>query len=125
MINNCGKIFYNLNTEYKRIKFFEEHSLLLKPVEINIGISQHQKSMKDGEKKLLLKNQMSYYISLEQTFRMFLELPNCFETIVKYQNLLLKNFKKGESYQNLVHGSFFQNIPTANPSDVVSVINIK
>lgn len=111
MLNLLEYPFESLNTEYKRVQYFEKCEKLIKPVEYNLGVLQEQKRNKNGEVILNLKNSFSYYIPMNKILKSFLEIPEVFRTIIDYQEKFLcdQNYGKNGLMSNIIHGSLWKN----------------
>ncbi|XP_031341072.1 diuretic hormone receptor-like [Photinus pyralis] len=107
--------FSALDSEYKRLKYFENSNYIVKPVEHKLGVVSEPKRV-DSETHLILKNRMTYRIPLSKTLKLFLELPDVYKAIRCYQTTLLEMYTPGGVMSNLVHGSIYQNIVKQSPN---------
>lgn len=111
MLDIIENSFTTINTEYKRIQFFTKTDYFIKPVQNIIGVSCDNEK-KNGETILRLKDNISYYIPIGLSLKQFLELPDVFNTIINYQDQLLKNYNYdgSEPLYNIVNGSLWEKV---------------
>lgn len=119
MINMLENLFDPLNTDYKRIKYFNDSNMLIKPIEQILGVTYQQKK-ENNEKIMALKNNYSYFVPMRQSLKTFLEIPKVFKTILNYQQKLLDTFNEKKSCMaHLVHGSLWRKLRSLFPDDQI------
>ncbi|XP_034237238.1 uncharacterized protein LOC117642795 [Thrips palmi] len=90
--------FSHLSTEYRRIQHFMKLGSYVPPVSHKIGVLSSSKSTKCG-KKLCYKSYYVHSIPLKIVLKKFLELPDCFQTMLDYMNSLsLESDAKKENF---------------------------
>lgn len=107
------KSFNVFDTEYKRFKYFKNTSNFLIPKKIFLGVSEDTRR-KNDEVSMELKHRYSYYVPLGDTLKAFLELPNVYNDIMKYQRDLKNQFLLDKVYRNIIHGSVWTSKPDSN-----------
>lgn len=75
MFNSLLNSFVNLNSEYKRITSYENRGCLIKPVACPLS-TEIDDCRKGGCTTFALKSRYSYFISMRDMLKMFLEIPN-------------------------------------------------
>lgn len=131
MLQSFCTCFSAYDTEYKRLKHFENSLFYNRPMEIKLGCSPDH-SNKNSSVSLVLKDRYASYISLKKSLKSFLELPGNFACINEYQdklaqcdNSVLFNICNGSLWKN-IHKSYkgkevfplilyFDDFETANP----------
>lgn len=108
MLDKLSSSFSELNTEYKRFKYFESNNTLLKPSPHIIGVRNEQKR-RNGDTLLDLQNALAYHIPMGKTLKLFFEIPGVFDTIHNFYLTLLED-SNSDSMSNVVHGRIWQNI---------------
>lgn len=93
MLDQIISCFQNVNTESKRLKFFENSHCLIKPQKIKIGESTDV-SKSNGNVSLVVKERLVNYIFVGKTLTYFLELPNVLTEILQYQDFLSREGNK-------------------------------
>lgn len=85
----CDGIIDSLNfvdTDYKRLKFFEESEMYVSPIPHVVGFSQDV-SKKNNESSLVIKERTCINIDISKTLKIFLEMPGVFDKIQSYHYL--------------------------------------
>lgn len=126
--NVCDKITESLNnvdTDYKRMKYFKNSNTFIDPIPIIIGTSQDT-SKKDNQTSLILKQRTAIYIPVDKTLKLFLELPNVLEKILNHHNVTStqKSFIKHSDsdnviFKNFLDGSLWKNDLSKNKGKLV------
>lgn len=105
MLTFLEEPFNALNSEYKRMKYFESTQKLIQPIQQNLG-SRVAQIRKDKIVSLHLKPSYSYFIPLGKTLKLFLEIPGVLKTILEYQNNLAN--KTNDILCNVVQASLWE-----------------
>lgn len=92
--------FQNVNSEYKRLKYFLSSETLKKPIEIELGTIECR-SNKKNKVSLNLRKRSFCYIPLKNTLKDFLELPDVLNSILDHQKEILQS----NSISNIINGS--------------------
>ncbi|XP_060854891.1 uncharacterized protein LOC132932521 [Metopolophium dirhodum] len=88
--------FKNLNTEHKRFKAFHSLGTLIKPLGSIVGYRPND-SLQRGDVIIKSIPVKIYSVQLEKLFRQFFEVPNVYNTFLKYSETII------EANDNLIH----------------------
>lgn len=116
MFHSFENAFQSLNTEYKRMKYFEKSQCLLNPVLRVIGVAEEQKN-NNRETVMVLKNHCSYFVPLSKTLKLFFEISGVFKIVFDYQNALMTS--ENTAIINLVHGRLWRKIIKTFPNNQI------
>ncbi|CAI6359435.1 unnamed protein product [Macrosiphum euphorbiae] len=94
--------FKHLNTEHKRFKAFHKLGTLIKPLGSVVGYRPND-SLQRGDVIIKSIPVKIYSVELEKLFRQFFEVPNVYNTFLKYSETIIEN------NDNLIH-NFIQKI---------------
>lgn len=106
MIEKLKTMWNKFGTEHKRYKYFSTHENFIEPIQYTVGTSTDI-SRKNNEVSLVLKNRTAINVSVKKTLLSFLNIPNVFDEIIKYQNNILPNdplftILQGKLWKNIV-----------------------
>ena len=93
-----------LKTEHRRLKRFKASGNYIPPVPYRLGVELANKRTRDGQKAEWVPVQGQHF-PLRESFKKFLELPNCLDDILTYTESLqletetISNFMQGELWK--------------------------
>lgn len=100
-INECFNIlkepFFELSSEYKRFKYFEESGFYIKPHEVCFGEDTIKKVVNNNP-IIEYKQSKSSFIPLRQTLKKVFELPNVYKMTQEYIKLLQEEQNATENF---------------------------
>lgn len=102
LFDNLAAPFSNLSTEYRRLKFFSERGFLIKAVDKVIG-RRNEDIRVNGILQNVPVEVNVKFIPTRDILKVFLELPNVFDTLYKYINEL-QSVENDEFFENYVQG---------------------
>lgn len=98
--------FKNLNTEYKRMQYFENCNCLIRPIPFCIGTVEDP-LRKQGQVSLSLKQQFGYFIPMRNQLSSFLGMPGVYEKMSEFREKVLSDKTTGIKY-NIMQGDLWQ-----------------
>lgn len=114
MINILENAFGPLDTEYKRIQYFESSANFIAPSEKIIGVSGDQQR-KNNEIIMTLKNHCCYFVPMRHTLKLLLEIPGVFNAITAYCDKFQKFSNDTSCITSLLQGSLWQKLRKSFP----------
>ncbi|KAL4710284.1 hypothetical protein ACJJTC_003564 [Scirpophaga incertulas] len=123
LLCNC---FSHLDTEYKRLQYFERSDKYVKPISKVISSSQ-EKAKNNNSTVMVMKNKKICVLPIKDNLRLFLESPGVYDTIIKYQTELsnekdvIRNVVQGKMWYDLHEKHriplivYFDDLETGNP----------
>lgn len=106
MLSVFEKCFDDLNTDYKRVNYFQKSAYFIKPAQYKIG-NINDVSRKGNRTALVVKPLFSVNIPIVQNLKLFLELPDVLDKIIAYQHKLVHDEDR-KVLKNLVHGTLWK-----------------
>lgn len=124
----------NLDTEYKRLKYFENSKSFIKPEPFSLG-SVSEVIRKNQTVTLGLKQKVGYFVPIRKQLKAFLQIPGVYRTMSEYREKILgeklvedsfiSNIMQGELWQTYLNKSknknvfpliiYFDDFETCNP----------
>ncbi|KAK4872724.1 hypothetical protein RN001_014753 [Aquatica leii] len=108
--------FHLQKTEYKRLQFFEKSKKFILPEKQFLGIREDKKR-KDNQVSMILKKSYSYFIPMQKTLKLFLELPGVLNKILEYQRKL--SLCDEDIMCNVTHGTLWKGIEEKSNSEII------
>ncbi|CAG9782312.1 unnamed protein product [Diatraea saccharalis] len=110
--------FSHIDSEYKRLKYFKDCNKYVKPTLAFIGSTQ-EKSKKNVDTVMTLKENFVCMISLKQNLKLFLEIPEVYDKIRAYQ---IKLFEEKDILRNVVQGKLWRHRHTNNSDPYIPLV---
>lgn len=119
MSNNLkDNTFATLRTEHLRLKYFENCQCYIKPLSFKIGErSSLQKVNTAYQPDLIFKKAEGQIVSLRSVFKLFLELPDVYATIIQYMED--ETSVSSELLSSFIQGRLWKTIKARFEKDIV------
>lgn len=105
---SINKIFENLKSEYRRLKFFEKSDSFISPESFHIGTQTILDNISTpGMPGIKSKTDHGQKLSIKLRLKKFVELPNVFNELLEYIN---NSNKKTEVITSIIQGHLWRNI---------------
>lgn len=106
MFNVLKNPFLEFKTKHLRIKYFENHNLFFKPTTVVVGYMKQKKKV-EGVDRLLMVPVQGHLLSFKSNLKSFFELPDIYETALKFTNDslsstgILTSFLNGSTWKKI------------------------
>ena len=116
MFNICQNPFEDLNTEYKRLKFFKSTGYFIEPQPYVIGQTEVSK-LENSVTVKVPKNVEGQFISVREILKRFLELPGFLDVVLNYITCL---YDSDSNFMfNIVQGKLWTNIKSKYQDKII------
>lgn len=103
IFNICSSPFDMLDTEHKRLKYYEENGFYTPPIEYTID-SRLEFIPSAGNIELKEVSYRGQYVTLFNTLKKMLSLPGSLKTVLDH----IANLKSSNVFQNIIQGAFWK-----------------
>ncbi|KAL6418047.1 hypothetical protein ACFW04_013651 [Cataglyphis niger] len=106
--NQCKNLFYDLDTEYKRIQYFSQKGCYIEPVSYIIGQTMESRKI-NNIFTLIPNNVTSQFIFVMKILKAIFEIPNILKDILEYMEQVtndshcVSNIIQSELWKQLSH----------------------
>lgn len=103
-------LFKDLDTDYKRLKYFAGKGYYVEPIDVKIGTTK-KRNKENNDITMMLQERKLYITPLRIVLKNFLELPGVYSDILNYEKSLFEDSNNGNKViQNLTQGTLWQEI---------------
>jgi len=98
MLDALSNPFVGLDSEYRRLKHFEQCSTYIPPVSIKIGERLENQSSRDGAVKAVYADAVAQFIPPSQVLKRFLEMSDVFPVLMSE----MRSLKESDLFTNVI-----------------------